>query len=271
MPKLRSFPVSIQSSSGERLQYLVGVHVDGAGLFTTSPDSRLIDPAAELLRADAHKWSGIERSFKEFTGKDLSRLQSLFREAAKILAQATVVRELVILYRVSTKVSFWMADNGVILASGASGQPGCWWKDDRDSHPLSATDTADCYSVGFAARAMWRITSTRSTGSTVRYSDARRRSHLDPDGMPECPAAAAALNEFTGLAFPSDQVQARHGFFREIPYSDNAATACREWMLSLCRVAAGMSAFFGSPERVLRCVHSGSQAGLALLEGSRKA
>lgn len=252
MAKLNEQWISAKAADDTRLDLKLPCFVDSGGKFSLVLDQyeAVIESAAQLAK-DGKNWPGIEVQFHKgrwcALGKELDKLTKFVHAAALDSISGTELHERVIVYNISTVVSFWANQDGSIHPNGGSPEAGegDWWKPGLGAFQLSSLHTTDLFSIGLCAGVFDKITTTRATGKTLRYEFVKaEHQNEEQESTP-----SGRLNSFRGLEFnPEDAAM------KEMPYSDEAALFFYDTMMTICKLARNLDAFFADDNRLKKAI-----------------
>lgn len=230
-----------ESDAGEILEYVSDVHVGVDGRFSVSIPDEFSD-VSEKMNPNFFEVEGVYKNRGNKVrvyGPNLDKIYSFIGKIAKEYFTCEVKREQVIAYGAVAKVAFWKDDDGDFYPNGSFASSGCWAKIDT----LDATHPADFYSIGVAAKVLWKVTTSRASSVKITY-EYPMEFHQDKK------SAGARLNGFCGLTIGDP----RYGRIKEMPYSDEAAVFFYDMMMAMCKMAEKLEHFIENRELVMRAI-----------------
>ncbi len=162
----------------------------------------------------------------------LAHLESMLWRAWDESYKPTVTKEHVIHYNIESHISFAETPDGRIVPNCYVDKSAEWLRDGRDKmfgEHNASNNSQGGYSLIVGAKAKTKITTTHGDSSKIEYVTYNGEGdHITP----ECPASL--LNAWTGFSFVNDW---RDEVYKEIPYSDNAATFFHGLMLGMAKLS----------------------------------
>jgi len=258
MPKLRNHTFLTRTEDGHSHQFESEIHVSTDGEFSCTVPDFLLDALRTVSTEGGkaspslyvHKLKVNHRAY----APSLAELLRFVDEAHKQHHKAVVTTELVICYDWFSEVSYWLNADGTITANGSmpdaderlpNGAGGNW-----DLHKLksgttiSASHTAQHFSVGMYAAIHRRITYTRPSGATVVWSRISQFEHEQALGE-----WGLKLSGITGLSAPKAPE-----YLRQMPYTEEASKFFYGSMMAMCEMGRRFKAFFGDEANVLAAI-----------------
>lgn len=258
MAKLKSIPFKFTSQSGEVLSFLAEVSVlDSNGQFSLTIPDELETAAKQIVYSHGNIYGiGLDRPrlHLRVSGVTLEGCKTFIAHAAKDHLRCEITSEIVIVYGVSNKVAYVKDSDGGFYNNGYEAGDRYCPGDGVWLGTLNGCGSgSNFYQVGLAARAIKKITYTRSSGTKTVYE--RVESSEIPGG-----SWLGRLNGFVGLHIPFNTV----GSLQQLPYSEDAAKFFYGVLMSMCQLADRIDGFIGDSKTVMDAIENQSAGHLLL-------
>jgi len=267
MPSLPDQFIRVEAKDKTVFNYKAPCNVSSEGEFSVLLDGRLEGIAQKMLRVNRskedepyHSWNQdvhLKHSYGKarVCAKKLDAAAAFICACAKDFIEGEQATERVILYNATLDVAFWRAGAGIYPNGCGPGiSQGRWWiPKTKAAHIASRNDAKEAFAIGIGAAVFDKITTTRSTGKTVRFElvkDEENRHDQQED-------PALKLNSFTGLNLDTDSATNM-----EMPYTPQAAEFFYSVLIGLCKMGESLDAFLADKERMQNAI---SQSGLKKL------
>lgn len=244
MAKLPSQKWEFKSYAGDSLKFSSDITVNTDGLFGVTMPEEFRETAEGLMKAEGKlkykvdRISGENIKFKVY-GYNLDDCKRFINAVSEDYFKSEQTTEKVIVYGTNMQVSYWVDDQGNLRPNGYKADSGQW-----GPGPLNATNFAEYYSVGIAAKVMLKTTIVRRTATKVKYERAQEESFSDKSYL-------AMLNAFVGLDM-GDPVTDKS--LKEMPYSEEAARFFYDMMIGLCSLAKQIETFLSDESNIIRSI-----------------
>ena len=240
MAKIKDITFKRESLTGERIEFLSAVSVDGQGEFSLIIPNYLEESAQAMINAGNHHVELTRpRQNLRVSGSNLQQCIKFIDAVITDYLKCDTTRELVILYTRRIDLSYVKALDGSIHPNG-QGVVKYQWCGDEMANRRPFDKKYDDFAIGIAAEVKQKITYTRASGVKIVYEDAERPNFADELWLDK-------LNSFVGV-----RVDTQHA--TEMPYTEEAAKFFYEVMLSMCKLADRIDSFFGSPEAIQKAI-----------------
>jgi hypothetical protein len=284
MPKIAPhyFNVPLDGSDRQRdnFTYKADVTVNSKGEFSISIPANLA-PACEEL-AEKQEWNNVTvhegRTDGQGNGKwvvranDKTRAVALVSAAARIWAKAETTTEYVIVYAHDAEGRYMVGPNGEVATdlydidknfypntsrkSPTEYRQGWQWSESKRNHFGEKTT----FKFGIGAKVYEKITTKRSTGTTIRYElwyGGENGEKCDEDCNDHFARRTYAqrLNSLD-LHFSIGTDYANGDKYPEIPYTEEAARFFFEAIMSLCSISERIKNFFGDRTMLQKAIES---------------
>jgi hypothetical protein len=261
MPNLPDQLIHVKAADGTIFEYKAPCNVAADGEFSIVIDERLDEIARNMLRENR---AGEDESFRSWKNdvhlghsygkhrvyaKALSNAMAFLRACAKDFIEGEQSTERVILYNAELQVSFWRAGAGIYPNGAGPGiSNGQWWTPKtKAGHIASRNDAKPTFSIGIGAAVFDKVTTTRSTGKTIRFELVR-----DPENRHDQQTdAALKLNSFSGLDLDPESTTNM-----EMPYTPQAAEFFYSILIALCKMGESLDAFLADKDRLQKAIES---------------
>lgn len=242
MPALPDSNIRYEAQDGTVFSYSAKTLVDSDGMFSVVIEDQLVPSANKLYDRGMIK---VSHGKTRVVAPKLSEAIAFIRACAADYLDCKKITSRVIVYSTELSVSFWK--NGKDIYPNGSHDHGCgkdkgsWWtpKDGRDTHASKKH-----FSVGFGAAVYDKTVFKRKSGDVVTWEYVR-----DEEG-PVC-----LLNSFVRL----DMNPENGGNFKEMPYTDEAATYFHGVLITLCRMAESIDNFLEDEKKLQQAIESKKQ------------
>ena len=259
MAKLKSEHFSVGNQTGDKLEFVSDVTVDGDGTFNmTIPKTTLeIEPNFVSVAREfscAQEWIGKQikitqpRDNYRVSSPRLGDCRSFIEAACKKLLDVEVTEEIVILYSVKADYAAWELESGELVPNGYFGsrETGKWHGN------LGGNNNSQQFSFGVGAEVKKKITYRRGESVSIKWDN--------PDYPNlEFKTWGQKLNAICGIHIKDDE----RGRFKEMPYSDDAAKFFYDTIMGLAEMGRRLESFFGDDKAVTAMIESKAKLLLA--------
>jgi len=255
MPRLKSFATGANKAAGGRVTLKGDINIDAAGKFYFKIPDEFMPFAESYLKEldakDRYKVSLSGRNHNNLTTSTLHDLEGTLKIICNRIGASGVHKELVILYKVHSNVSYYRYNDGRFESTAISDEDynkkkmGEWY---GDNHALSTTES---YSVNVYAEVFCKITQDGST--EIKYESPCGHKELLCDDYSHLRTdhefgIMVKLNGFK-LSKPD------YGTV-EMPYSHKSAQFFHDLLIGMCKLAHKFKAL-EDHDNVLKLIESG--------------
>lgn len=246
MAKLPSQKWDFASDAGDSLKFTSEITVNTHGMFSVTMPEEFRETAEGLMKAEGKVKYKVDRissdniKFRVY-GYNLDDCKRFINAVSEDYFKCEQTTEKVIVYGTNMQVSYWVDGQGNLRPNGYKADGGQW-----GPGPLNATNYADYYSVGIAAKVMLKTTTVRRTSTKIKYEKAKDESFSDKSYL-------ALLNAFVGLDM-DDPIRDRS--LKEMPYSEEAARFFYDMMIGLCSLARQIETFLSDEKNIIKSIEN---------------